>query len=117
MMAEMRGKWASRFIWAAVLQGAILTVVTVLIVEPWTDLNISSYYSPSKVIVGGGGGTWMFTGYILYLVVGLVVAGDFHSLQTTPRTESATVNSSASILELRAILLVTGTTLPPLLSS
>jgi len=72
VMQQMRGKWAGRFIWAAMLQGAILTVITVLIVEPWTFLNITSYYSPSKVIAGGGGGTWMFTGYVLYLVVGVV---------------------------------------------
>jgi hypothetical protein len=66
------GKWAGRFIWAAIVQGAILTIITVLIVEPWSFLNINSYYSPSKVIAGGGGGTWLFTGYILYLVVGVI---------------------------------------------
>jgi len=67
-------KWSSRFIWAAVVQGLILTIVTVLIVEPLSYFNINwpLSYSPSKVIAGGGGGTWMFTGYILYLVVGVV---------------------------------------------
>jgi len=72
MMAPMQGKWAGRFIWAAVIQGLIAVVVTVLIVEPWTDLNVSSYFSPSKVIAGNGGGTWLFTGYISYLVVGVI---------------------------------------------
>jgi len=67
-------KWSSRFIWAAVVQGLILTIVTVVIVEPLSYFNINwpLNYSPSKVIAGGGGGTWMFTGYILYLVVGVV---------------------------------------------
>src|SRR5271169_881833 len=65
-------KWSSRFIWAAVVQGLIATILTVLIVEPLSIFGINSYYSPSKVIAGGGGGTWMFTGYILYLVVGVV---------------------------------------------
>jgi hypothetical protein len=65
-------KWASRFIWAAVVQGLIAAIVTVLIVQPLSYFNINPYYSPSKVIAGGGGGTWMFTGYILYLVVGVV---------------------------------------------
>jgi len=65
-------KWASRFIWAAVIQGLIATIVTVLIVQPLSYFNINPYYDPSKVIAGGGGGTWMFTGYILYLVVGVV---------------------------------------------
>src|SRR5271169_1268817 len=66
------GRWSGRFIWAAVVQGLILTIITVLIVEPLSFFNINSYYSPSKVIAGGGGGTWMFTGYILYLTVGVI---------------------------------------------
>ena len=69
---SLQSKWASRFIWAAVIQGLIVTVVTVLIVEPLSYFNINWYFSPSRVIAGGGGGTWMFTGYILYLVVGVV---------------------------------------------
>jgi hypothetical protein len=72
VMSAMRGKWASRWIWAAVIQGAIIATITVLIVEPWTYFNISSYFSPSRVIAGGGGGVWMFTGYILYLTVGVI---------------------------------------------
>jgi len=73
-MQSTSGKWASRFIWAAVIQGLLAVVVTVLIVQPWTILETSfgNYYSPSRVIAGGGGGTWMFTGYISYLVVGVV---------------------------------------------
>ncbi len=65
-------RWASRFTWAAVVQGLILTIITVLIVEPLSYFGINSYYSPSKVIAGGGGGTWLFTGYILYLTVGVI---------------------------------------------
>jgi hypothetical protein len=71
-MSAFRGKWAGRFIWAAVLQGAIMAVITVLIVQPLSYFNYNPYYDPSKVIAGGGGGTWLFTGYILYLVVGVV---------------------------------------------
>jgi hypothetical protein len=69
---SIRGKWAGRFIWAGVLQGAIIAIITVLIVQPLSYFNINPYFSPSKVIAGGGGGTWLFTGYILYLVVGVV---------------------------------------------
>ena len=71
-MQPIQGKWAGRFIWAAVIQGAIVAIITVLIVQPLSYFNINPYFSPSKVIAGGGGGTWMFTGYILYLVVGVV---------------------------------------------
>ncbi|HXW94279.1 MAG TPA: hypothetical protein VEJ19_01060 [Nitrososphaerales archaeon] len=66
------GKWAGRFIWAAVIQGLIAVVATILIVEPWTDLGIKAYLSPAMVIASNGAGTWMFTGYISYLVVGVV---------------------------------------------
>lgn len=68
-----QGKWAGRFIFASVIQGLIAVVATILIVQPWTVLGIGpNYYSPSKVIASGGAGTWMFTGYISYLVVGVV---------------------------------------------
>lgn len=72
MMLQMQGRWAGRFIGAAIVQGAIVTMITVLIVEPWTYFNIKSYFSPAMVVAGGGGGTWMIVGYLLYLVVGVV---------------------------------------------
>jgi len=50
----------------------IVTIVTLLIVEPQSYFGINSYFNPGRVIAGGGGGVWMFTGYILYLVVGVV---------------------------------------------
>ena len=65
-------KWAERFIWAAVAQGLIATIATILILDPLSYFGINWYYNPGMVIAGGGGGTWMFTGYILYLVVGVV---------------------------------------------
>ncbi len=71
-MQTIQGKWAGRFIWAAVLQGLIAVIATALIVEPLSYFNIDWYYSPSKVIAGGGGGTWLFVGYICYLVVGVI---------------------------------------------
>ena len=71
-MQEIHSKWAGRFIWAAVVQGLVAVVATVLIVEPLTDFNINWYFSPAKVIASGGGGTWMFTGYICFLVVGVI---------------------------------------------
>ena len=67
-----QSKWSSRFIWAAVAQGLVAAIVTLLIVEPQTYLGINSYFSPARVIASTGGATWMFTGYILYLVVGVV---------------------------------------------
>ena len=71
-MQTTSGKWASRFIWAAVIQGLLAVIATVLIMEPLSFFGINWYFSPSKVIAGGSGGTWLFTGYISYLVVGVV---------------------------------------------
>jgi len=67
-----QGKWAGRFIWASVIQGMIAVVATVLILEPLSFFNIKWYYSPSMVIASNGAGTWLFTGYISFLVVGVV---------------------------------------------
>lgn len=71
-MQNPQGKWAGRFIYAAIIQGIIAVIATLLIVEPLSYFNINWYFSPSRVIAGGGGGTWMFTGYISFLVVGVV---------------------------------------------
>ncbi|HKT21552.1 MAG TPA: hypothetical protein VJR06_02870 [Nitrososphaerales archaeon] len=72
-MRAIQGKWAGRFIWAAVVQGLIAAVVTVLILDPLQYITGNAdYYSPAKVIAGNGAGTWLFTGYISYLVVGVV---------------------------------------------
>ncbi|MEM3185421.1 MAG: hypothetical protein QXQ39_01910 [Conexivisphaerales archaeon] len=66
-MLQTQGKWVSRFIWTGIVQGAIAVVATALIVDP---LNL--YYSPAKVIASGGAGTWLFVGYVLFLVVGVI---------------------------------------------
>ena len=72
-MQTMQGKWASRFIWAAVIQGLILTIVTIFVLDPLQYFTgTPDYFSPAKVIAGGSGGTWFFTGYICYLAVGVV---------------------------------------------
>lgn len=68
----MESKWSTRFIWAAVIQGCIAAVVTLLLVEPQSYLGVNSYFNPGRIIASTGGGNWMFVGYILYLVVGVV---------------------------------------------
>ncbi|HEY6283524.1 MAG TPA: hypothetical protein VIW22_06330 [Nitrososphaerales archaeon] len=72
-MQTMQGKWAGRFIWAAVAQGFVAAVITVLVLDPLQYFTgKADYYSAARVIAGGGGGTWFFTGYISYLVVGVI---------------------------------------------
>lgn len=72
-MEKPQGKWAGRFITAAVLQGLCATIITILILDPLQYFTgKGDYFSPAMVIAGGGGGTWFFTGYISYLIVGVV---------------------------------------------
>jgi hypothetical protein len=69
----IQSKWAGRFIWAAIINGLIATVATILILDPLQYVTgKADYFSPAKVIAGNGAGTWFFTGYIGYLVVGVI---------------------------------------------
>ncbi|MEM4417546.1 MAG: hypothetical protein QXD32_05770 [Nitrososphaerota archaeon] len=65
----LRGKWASRFIGAAILQGALATVLTLYVV-----LGQLWFLRPevSRVIAFGSAGTWFTLGYALYLVIGVL---------------------------------------------
>ncbi len=68
-----QGRWAGRFIWAAIIQGLAFTVTTILVIDPLQYFTGNpDYYSPARVIASGGGGTWFFTGLISWLVVGVV---------------------------------------------
>ncbi len=72
-MQSTQGKWAGRFIAAAIIQGLIAVIITVLIIDPTTLFNGTGlWYSASKVIAGNGAGTWLFVGYISYMVVGVM---------------------------------------------
>jgi hypothetical protein len=72
-VAHTQGRWAGRFIWTAVIQGLVMTIATIIVIDPIQYLTgKADYYSPARVIAGGGGGTWFFTGFISYLVVGVV---------------------------------------------
>ena len=62
-------KWASRFIGAAIVQGAIATLITLYIV-------IGQIFflrpEPSRVIAFGSAGMWFTMGYVTYLIVGVM---------------------------------------------
>jgi multisubunit Na+/H+ antiporter MnhC subunit len=62
-------KWSNRFIWAAIIQGLIATLLTVPIVMPWIKPSVA------QVIASGGAGTWFLVGYAMYIVVGVVAVG------------------------------------------
>jgi hypothetical protein len=66
---ELNLVWTSRFITAAILQGAIIVGLTVFMI-----LGEISILEPgvSRVIASGGAGTWFTLGYVMYIVVGVI---------------------------------------------
>jgi energy-converting hydrogenase Eha subunit A len=70
-MTTTVSKWATRFIWAAIIQGALATLLTLYIV-------IGQIFflrpEPSRVIAFGSAGNWFTVGYVTYLIVGVVGA-------------------------------------------
>jgi hypothetical protein len=62
-------KWSNRFIFAAIIQGAIATVLTIPIVLPWVSPAVS------QVIASGSAGTWFLVGYVMYITVGVIAVG------------------------------------------
>lgn len=63
--------WARRFMAAAIIQGAAVVGLTIFLV-----LGQISIIKPevSRVIAGGGAGTWFTFGYITYIVIGVIGA-------------------------------------------
>jgi multisubunit Na+/H+ antiporter MnhC subunit len=62
-------KWSNRFIWAAIIQGLVATLLTVPIVLPWVKPSVA------QVIASGSAGTWFLVGYSMYILVGVVAVG------------------------------------------
>jgi hypothetical protein len=61
--------WTNRFIYAAIIQGAIIVGLTIFLV-----FSQISFLKPeiSRVIAAGDAGTWFTFGYIMYVVVGVI---------------------------------------------
>lgn len=74
--------WSRRFMFAAILQGAGMVGLTILLV-----IGQASFMKPevSRVIAAGGAGTWFTFGYLIYLIVGVIgvaVSAVFYGLGT-----------------------------------
>ncbi len=69
MSTQLKSTWASRFITAAIIQGALATILTLYIV-------IGQIFflkpEPSRVIAFGSAGQWFTVGYLTYLIVGVI---------------------------------------------
>jgi hypothetical protein len=68
-LTEPNSTWTRRFMAAAIIQGAVIVGLTIFLV-----LGQISIIKPeiSRVIAGGGAGTWLTFGYIIYIVVGVI---------------------------------------------
>ncbi|MEM2909660.1 MAG: hypothetical protein QXO01_01140 [Nitrososphaerota archaeon] len=79
-------KWASRFVVAAIFQGALATALTAYFV-----LGQIFWLKPevSRVIAFGSAGNWFTVGYTTYLIVGVigvaVTALFYHHIESTLR--------------------------------
>lgn len=64
-----KGAWAKRFMAAAIVQGAIISGLTIFLV-----LGQISVIKPeiSRVIAAGGAGTWFTLGFVMYIIVGVI---------------------------------------------
>jgi len=91
-MTQDRSRWAGRFIGATFLLGAAAwLIITVLVVG-----NVLSGLSPpnyslgpasSRIVAGGGAGTWFVMGLLSFLLIGIVGLGlsalFYHHLEVT----------------------------------
>jgi hypothetical protein len=59
-------KWATRFIWSAVIQGGLVTAAT-LVLFVYGSVYLKP--TPATVIASGSAGTWLLIGYMAYIVM------------------------------------------------
>ena len=65
--------WARRFITAALIQGAIMFVLTELLL--YADFPFSGFVSPENIVAQGSAGTWFTVGFLGYLIVPVLGSG------------------------------------------
>jgi len=73
--------WANRFVFAAVLQSLLAVVATAYLLYE----GVFGFPAASKIVAGGGAGTWLIVGYFAFLIFGPIgmalAAGMFRQLE------------------------------------
>ena len=72
-IGNSQGYWGNRFILSAIIQGAVITILTLIIVGfqlTISNINIIQYLS----LTFDGPSKWFFLGYILYLILIVAIA-------------------------------------------
>ncbi|MGI0047514.1 MAG: hypothetical protein ACREBB_10075 [Nitrosotalea sp.] len=59
-------KWATRFIWSAVIQGGLVAIAT-LVLFVYGSVYLKP--TPATVIASGSAGTWLLIGYMAYIIM------------------------------------------------
>lgn len=65
-----KSKWANRFVMAAIIQGAFAAALTVYLLYQ----GVFGVPAASRIVAGGGGGTWLTVGYLVYIPLGPIAA-------------------------------------------
>ena len=68
-----QGYWGNRFILSAIIQGAVITILTLIIIGfqlTISNINIIQYLS----LTFDGPSKWFFLGYIFYLILIVAIA-------------------------------------------
>jgi hypothetical protein len=91
-LAEKASIWTRRFMWAALIQGGVMFIITGVLLalnSPWPP----GMYSPARAVAGGSAGTWLevgYVGYVLFLVLGTAMSAFFYyyieSVENRPYT-------------------------------
>jgi hypothetical protein len=68
MTEMMKQKWSRRFMVAAVIHGAGVAVWSGLFLLDGIGISLNL----SKIVAGGGAGTWFTVGYLLYMITGFL---------------------------------------------
>ena len=69
METPQASKWATRFVFATVIQGVLAVVLTAFLLYQ----AVFGTPAASRIVAGGGAGTWLTVGYLGYLMLGLLV--------------------------------------------
>lgn len=76
------GKWANRFVVAAIVQGMLAVVLTGYLLYQ----GVFGWPAASRIVAGGGAGTWLTVGYLVFIIFGpfgmAIAAGMFRQLES-----------------------------------
>jgi len=65
-----KSKWANRFVMAAIIQGALSAALTSYLLYE----GVWGTPAASRIVAGGGAGTWLTVGYLAFILLGPIAA-------------------------------------------